>query len=122
MPLTYRIEESSGLITLTVSGEVTGGDIAGYIAASRGDPAFRPNMHRLVVVEGIEAFPQLPEVREITTRTHAGRPNPATRIAAVANTPLGLGMLAMFFGHWGLTEKYQLFDDVPSARTWLLSG
>jgi hypothetical protein len=122
MPLTYKIEEDVGLITLTLSGQVTGSDISDYVAASRVDPAFRPTMHRLVVVEGIDGFPQLPEVREITTRTHAGPPNPATRIAAVAQTPLGLGMLAMFFGHWGLSEQYRLFDDVPTARAWILSN
>jgi hypothetical protein len=44
------------------------------------------------------------------------------RIAAVADSPLGLGMIAMFFGHWGLSDRYRLFDDVAAAKAWLLSG
>jgi hypothetical protein len=38
VPLTYRIDESVGLVTLTLSGRVTAADITGYMAASRADP------------------------------------------------------------------------------------
>ena len=58
-------------------------------------------------------------IREITTQTRGERPDPAVRIAAVATTPLARGMVAMFFGYWGLADNYQLFDDVPSAMHWL---
>jgi hypothetical protein len=121
MPLTYRIDESAGLITLTLSGKVTAADITDYQAASRKDPSFQPGMHRLVVASGIESFPDLPAVREITKRTQPPLAGPTPRIAAVADTPLGLAMIAMFFGHWGLANKYRLFDDVQSALTWLQS-
>jgi hypothetical protein len=121
VPISYRIDESIGLITLTASGHVTGADITDYVAASRGDPAFSPAMHRLVIGQGVEGFPQLPEVREITKRAPGGRTAPPPRIAAVADTPIGLGMISMFLGHWGLSDHYRVFDDVPSALTWLRS-
>ena len=121
MSLTYGIDEDARLITLALSGRVTAADITDYQAASRGDPRFRPEMHRLVVATGIESFPELPEVREITRR-QGSSPDPIPRIAAVADTPLGLAMIAMFFGHWGLANKYRLFDDAPTAVAWLLSG
>ena len=76
MALTYRIDETIDLITLTASGQVTAADIKDYLAVSRQDPAFRPGLHRLVVAERVECFPQLPEVREITTRTQAARGTP----------------------------------------------
>jgi hypothetical protein len=121
VPISFSIDENIGLITLTVSRQVTAADITDYMAASRSDPAYCPTMHRLLVASGVEKFPQLPEVREITTRTHAGSPDPATRIAAVADTPLGLAMISMFLGHWRLSDRYRLFDDVPSAMAWLAS-
>ena len=121
MPFAFRIDDQVGLITMTVSGQVTASDITDYVAASRADPRYRPTMHRLVIAQGVEGFPQLPQVREITERTHAGPPDPASRIAAVADTPLGLGMVAMFFGHWGLQDRYRLFDNVPAALAWLMA-
>ncbi len=121
MSLTYSIDERLGLITMTVSGQVTAADITAYVAASRRDPAYRPSLHRLVIAEAVEDFPKLPEVRQITEVAHVGSPDPASRIAAVANTPLGRGMVAMFFGHWGLADQYRLFDNEGSARAWLLS-
>ena len=107
---------------MTLSGHVTAADITDYVAASRADPAYRASMHRLVIAEAVDGFPQLPEVRQITEVAHVGTPDPASRIAAVATTPLGRGMVAMFFGHWGMADRYRLFDDVPRARAWILSG
>ena len=121
MPLVYTIDEQNSLITLTLSGHVTRDEITGYIAASRQAPGYRGGMHRLVVADGVESFPELPEVRDITVRALPGRPDPSIRIAAVADTPLGLGMIAMFFGHWGLSDRYRLFNDAPTARAWLLA-
>jgi hypothetical protein len=120
--LTYEIEDTVGLITLTLSGEVTGEDITGYVSASRGDPLFRPGLHRLIVADGVTGFPELPRVRELTRRTELGPAKPAHRIAAVATTPLSRGMIAMFLGHWGLADSYELFDAVPPARDWILSN
>ena len=106
---------------MTLSGKVTAADIKDYTSASRADPAFRPTMDRLVVATGIESFPDLPEVREITKR-RGPSPDTLPRIAAVADTPLGFAMIAMCFGHWGLANKYRLFDDVETAMIWIQSG
>jgi hypothetical protein len=75
----------------------------------------------LIVAETVTGFPQLPGLREITRRAHEGSPSPTLRIAAVATTPLARGMIAMFLGHWGLSDRYELFDDVAPARRWVLS-
>lgn len=121
MSLSYRIDASAGLITLTASGEITAADISGYVSASRNDPAFRPGFRRLLVVDGVTGFPQLPVVQQITIRRPGEQDAPVPRIAAVADTPLARGMIAMFLGHWGLADQYRLFDDVPSAKAWVLS-
>jgi hypothetical protein len=122
VPLTYRIDEGRGLITLTLSGRVTAADITGYFAASRADRAFRPSLRRLIVAEAIESFPQLPQVREITKiGAHPEPLEPVPRVAVVADTPLGLGMVAIFLGHWGLSDRYRVFDALPSALAWLVS-
>jgi hypothetical protein len=119
VPLTYEIDERAGLITLTLSGEIVAADIAGYVAASRRDPRFRPGLNRLVVSDGVTGFPNLAGVREITRRTGTTPAEPPHRIAAVATGPLDRGMIAMFFGRWGLGDRYELFESVAKAREWL---
>src|SRR5258708_23728 len=44
--LTYSIDERLGLITMTVSGQVTAAGITAYVAARRRDPAYRPRHGR----------------------------------------------------------------------------
>src|SRR3954463_13808775 len=101
MPLTYEIHEDAGVIALTASGKLTSDDIAQYLADSRAHPAFRPTMHRLVMVGHIDSFPDLPQVRQIPLRPIDGKDH-HVRIAAVAETDLGRGMVSMLLGHWGL--------------------
>jgi hypothetical protein len=119
VPISYEIDENTHLITLTISGRITGEDIAAYVDASRKDPRYVPGMNRLLVARQVTEFPRLQAVREITARTTAATPLPPFRIAAVADTPMGSGMIAMFLGHWGMGDRYEMFGDVSSALAWL---
>lgn len=121
MPITYSIDEASSVITVTLSGRFAASDIADYLAASRKDPAFRPEMHRLIVIGPVKSYPDSPDVREITSR-HRGPAPSDVRIAAVVDTPIGRGMVSMFLGLWGLSDRYQFFTDVASARQWLVAS
>ena len=119
VPISYEIDQKARLITLTISGDVTGDDIAAYVETSRKDPKYDAGMNRLLIAREVTGFPRLQGVREITARAFEPRELPPHRSAAVADNELGRGMIAMFMGHWGLGDRYQMFDDLPSALRWL---
>jgi len=121
VPISYEIDPEAHLITLTIVGNVTGEDIARYVEASRKDPRYDSGMNRLLLARGVTEFPRLQGIREITASTGQPVAPLPDRIAAFADNELGRGMIAMFMGHWGMADRYQLFDDPAAARGWLES-
>jgi hypothetical protein len=121
MPMTYEIDSASGIVRVTMTGHLTAGDFHDYMRATREDPAFRPEMSRLVIALSVESFPSGPEIQAIAQETRARSLAPGARFAVVANTPLAVGMANMLFIQSGLDERYAIFRDEAAAKAWLVS-
>jgi hypothetical protein len=120
MAIHHTIDSTAGVITMTLTGDVTVQDFHDYFAASRNDPAFKADFSRLVLIRELRSFPRSPEVREIASRIRPRTSDPAVHIAVVADSPLGRGVTAMLMGGAGLADRYRLFDDATSAMVWLI--
>jgi hypothetical protein len=119
MPITYEIDRAGELAIVRVTGDVTTEEFQGYFKASRENPDFNPTFDRLVIATDVTSFPSAPEVSalapEIRRRTSAR----TVRFAIVADSPLAVGMVNMYLGQSGLSDRYETFADEASARTWL---
>src|SRR5512140_136828 len=122
MAITYVIQQNTGIIKMTISGDVTVKDFTDYLDATANDPAYQPELHRLVVVRSVASFPKSAEMQAVGSRLRPRHTGTSSRIAVVIDTPLGRGMIAMLTGNAGLSSRYRIFDDVTSATLWLLTS
>jgi hypothetical protein len=120
MPVTYEIDQQADLLRLVLSGTVTTREFEDYFRSSVADPAFRPEMDRLVVALDVKGFPRASEVRSVSIEVgkRAGRGS-TVRVAVVVNTPFGRGMANMFLIQAGVDRRFEMFSDEQSARSWL---
>jgi hypothetical protein len=118
LPIQYEIAD--GIIVVTMSGQVTSAEFAGYLTATSTDPQYRSDLPRLVILSDDVAFPPSREIIQYASKTPERMLGPDIRFACVARTPLAVGIASMFMGHAGLGNNYQVFDNESAAREWLL--
>lgn len=120
MTIAYDIDAGAGIVVVTMSGRVTKDEVLSYIDATKKDPRFRPDLHRLSLATDVEAFPPSSEIRGIAIQM-SERSAAGARFAVVADTPLAIGMTNMLFGLAGMLDRVRTFPDRTSAVRWLLA-
>jgi hypothetical protein len=121
MAIDYSIDSGTGVITMTLTGDVTVVDFLDYFEASRMNPKYSADFHRLVIIRDVRTFPRSTEIRDIASRLRTRTVTPSVHIGIVADTLLGRGLMAMLMGNAGLAERYRVFDDTTSALAWLVT-
>jgi hypothetical protein len=122
MAIEYTIDDSAGVLTMVLSGDVTIEDFSNYFEDTWNDPRYRPELQRLVVLRDVRSFPQSSEVRLVASRIRSRTTDRSMRVAVVANSLLGRGMLAMIMGNAGLGGRYEVFEDATTAMVWLVGA
>lgn len=122
MAIEYAIDVTAGVLTLTLSGDVTTEDFRGYFERSGRDARFHPGLKRLAVLRDVRSFPQSQDVRAIAAKIRPRTSGGSVRVAVVTDSPLGRGMAAMILGNAGLIDRYEVFDDATSAMVWLIGS
>ena len=117
MPIDYEIEPE--ILVIRLHGHVSSADFTAYIAASAGDPRYRPDLSRLILIDEDASFPPSREVIAGAARMPSRELPRDVRIAAVTRSPLTLGITSMFMGNAGLGSNYQTFEGEAEAREWL---
>jgi hypothetical protein len=117
MPVNYSID--SGVIVVEMKGRVTASEFLAYLQGTDADPAYRPGMPRLVLIDPEVDFPSSPEI-VAQARNVSQRALPKdVRFACVATSPLAIGIASMFMGNAGLSENYRIFFGIDDARRWV---
>jgi hypothetical protein len=122
MAIDYEIDPATGVLTMTLSGDVTVDDFHDYFDSTAADPLYSSDLKRLVVVHDVRSFPKSADVRAVAMRIRSRTSTSSVLLALVSDSPLGRGMIAMIMGNAGLADRYAVFDDVTSAMVWLVSA
>lgn len=122
MPVQYDIDAGSGILTLTMEGDVTREDFLGFFAASSQDSAFRNDLARLIITTAVLSYPRSTEVPAVATQMRRRTEGSQSKVAVVADSPLSIGMANMVIGMAGLSERFEIFSCPVAARKWLESG
>src|SRR3954468_129663 len=120
MPIDYEIE--AGILVIRLHGFVSTPEFLGYLAASADDTRYRSDLPRLIVIADDATFPPSQEIVAGAGKPPSRKLPPNVRFAAVAKTPLTIGITSMFMGNAGLGENYQVFDSEAKARLWLVGS
>jgi hypothetical protein len=115
MPIDHEIE--AGILKVSLHGQVTTGEFAGYLAAI----AELRDLPRLVLLSDDVTFPSSQEIIAAAARMPSRQLSPKIRFACVARSPLAIGITSMFMGNAGLGNNYQVFEEESEARAWLAS-
>jgi hypothetical protein len=119
MPISYEIDRAAELAIVRVTGDVTTQEFQKYFKASREHPDFDATFDRLVIATGITSFPAANEVSALAPEIRRRTSERTVRFAVVADSPLAIGMVNMYLGQSGLSDRYETFSDAASAREWL---
>jgi hypothetical protein len=121
MPITYRIDSESGLLSAKGLGTLTDADVAGFVSELLADPEFPHATASLVdfteakfgvASEHIPALARLH--RELLS--HGGPP----RVAVVVPGDLNFGLARMYAQHLSPSgPEVRPFRDEAEARAWL---
>ncbi len=118
MPASYRINNSLGVIFVTMQGVVTGQDFVLHLQALRDDPGFDPSYSQLYDLRDIiDAHISSGEMRTIATYRVFDK---ASRSAVVAQADFIFGMSRMYELFSGAEpDKLKVFRGMAEARRWL---
>ena len=120
--ISYSIDAGTRLVTMKLSGDLTTEDFKAFFRETSDDPAYSPDMHKLVDVTGVTGYPHGEDVRTIAHGIRQRNADKRIRIAVVVGAPLTVGMANAFMLQADLTGRFHLFNDKTSAMYWLLTG
>ena len=118
MALTYTIDSDAGIVLGTATGPISTQDIADYQARVSADPLFSPAHHQLIDFR--ESTPTDifgPQVEGLLT---ASPFSSASRRAYVVSPGVGFGLARMAEMMTDGRLPVRAFEDIESAREWLL--
>jgi hypothetical protein len=122
MPITYRIDPQLDIITMTLIGRVTADEFLRYFRETREDPSYDPRMHRLILLDRVDAFPTSADLSAVAGEMRMRLYENPARIAVVVDTALQIGVANMIFGQAGLHGRFKTFFESTSAVAWLLTA
>ena len=126
MPMTYRIDEGSSLILVTVRGAITQAERVGALRGWLTDPAFRPGLDTFFDLTEASSTPTLEELREVMGIIHEhaesiGR----SRVAVVTARPVTFGIARVFealVDAEAAPLEVKVFFNRAKAWEWLRPG
>lgn len=121
MAITYSIDRLAGLLTITVRGSTTHEQFTDHYRETEADPAFAPDMDRLIVIEGDATFPTGIEISGIAPQLRARGLSLSYRVAVVCPDPVpdGVTKIAVLSG---ARDRMVFFPEKAAAINWLGSG
>ncbi|HYH81304.1 MAG TPA: hypothetical protein VEX86_15985 [Longimicrobium sp.] len=118
--MTYSVDDERGILVVTLSGLVTGDELASFSEAWRRDRAYVPSRPALVDASALN--PAKLGTDTLRARAAVPRPNPA-RVAIVAPSDVVFGLARMFqMMTEGRGNHVAVFRGVDEATAWLAAG
>lgn len=122
MPLTYEVDREHRLVRSHGSGHLTMADLLDYFAATRADPAYEENMHRLMDLREVTQLPSSDDIRALAAFARTKAPVANARMAILASSDLAFGVSMMFKAFVGYGERLIVVRDEAEATAWLTKG
>jgi hypothetical protein len=120
MPIAYHIDAGRQLVETTMTGAVSGAEIAAYHSRLFTDPAYLPKYRTLTDARAMETVLTAAEVRQLAAALDRRAVPPGTRRAVVVGSEAAYGMLRMFAAlTGGDASPYRGFRTMEEARAWL---
>jgi hypothetical protein len=118
MPASYVIDPKRLLVSSTLSGAVTDGEVHDHNQRLRNDPAFNPGYRQLVDLTGVTEI--IVSTRMINQTSIDQFFNAGVRRAFVATSDATFGMARMFaLQAEGQGQMIEVFRDRRMAEEWL---
>ncbi len=93
-----------------------------YCSATRADPDFHPDMHRLRDLRDFTVLPSSEDVRSLATFVRTIAPVEVARMAILASSDLAFGVSMMFKAFVGYGERLIVVREENEAMAWLTAA
>lgn len=121
MPISYEIDGEAGIALVTIRGIVTAQEQREHVSRLLTDPEMRRPFRILSDRREQENIPSAELVQEMGRQLHGVERVAGSRLAFVVSQPVQVGMSRMFAAYASNME-IEIFNDIDSARAWLLEG
>jgi hypothetical protein len=122
MALTYRVDKSQKILRSQGSGMLSVNDLLEYFSATRADPDYEPEMHRVMDLRGVTQLPSSSDIRSLAAFARTKAPVETARMAIIASSDLAFGVSMMFKAFVGYGERLIVVRDEAEAIDWLTKG
>jgi len=122
MPLTYSVDTDQKILRSEGKGVLSVADMMAYFTATRADPRYEHDMHRVMDLRGVTQLPSSEDIRSLAAFARTLAPEETARMAIIASSDLAFGVSMMFKAFVGYGERLVVVRDEGEAMDWLTKG